>query len=162
MSGFFWNIRGFNKPEKQKVVRDWIHRSAFQFGCILETRVKESRAASIASSVFRDWSFLSNYENYRLGRIWVVWSPKVRVTPCFKSGQVITCSILMDGMEEEIFCSFVYASNTMEERKELWNDLKNHQDSPLFRNKAWLIFGDFNETLELEDHSGYGDDPMIT
>lgn len=86
----------------------------------------------------------------------------MRVTPCFKSGQVITCSILMDGMEEEISCSFVYASNTMEERKELWNDLKNHQDSPLFRNKAWLIFGDFNETLELEDHSGYGDDPMIT
>lgn len=42
----------------------------------------------------------------------------------------------------------------MKEKKELWEDLKNHQGSPLFRNKPWLIFGDFNEILEAEKHSG--------
>ncbi|XP_056850253.1 uncharacterized protein LOC108824527 [Raphanus sativus] len=154
MSGFFWNIRGFNKKTKHSVVREWIRRGSFQFGCLLETRVKEAKASRIADLVFGDWSFLSNYENNRLGRIWIVWSPKVRVTPFFKSGQVITCAILLEGMTEEIFCSFVYAANTVEERRELWQDLKAHQDSPIIKNKPWLIFGDFNEILDENEHTG--------
>ena len=157
MSGFFWNIRGFNKSIKHSVVRDWIKQGAFQFGCVLETRVKESKSMQITSSVFRNWSFISNYEYSRRGRIWEVWGPKVRVTPCFKSGQVITCSVLLEGMVDEIFCSFIYASNSMEERKELWEDLKNHKNSPMFRNKPWLVFGDFNEILDVEEHSGFED-----
>lgn len=82
------------------MVRDWIKKSTFQFGGLIETRVREKKSERIASSVFKDWSFLSNYEYNRLGRIWVVWSPKVRVTPFFKSGQVITCSVLLDGLTE--------------------------------------------------------------
>lgn len=87
----------------------------------------------------------------------MVWSPTTRVTPCFKSGQIITCSILMEGMSEEIFRSFIYASNSMEERKELWTDLKAHHDSPMMRNKPWLILGDFNEILDMDEHSGHED-----
>lgn len=155
MSGFFWNIRGFNKTIKHSVVQEWIRQGSFQFGGMLETRVKEGKVMQVMSSAFKGWSCISNYEYNRRGRIWVVWSPKTRVTPCFKSGQVITCSILMEGKEEEIFCSFVYASNSMEERKELWADLKAHQDSPLMRNKPWLIFGDFNEILDIEEHSAH-------
>ena len=83
-----------------------------------------------------------------------MWSPKVRVTSCFKSSQIITCAILLDRMIEEIFCSFVYAANTTEERKELWQDLKSHHDSPMIRNNPWLVFGDFNEILDEEEHSG--------
>ena len=125
-----------------------------KFRCLIETRVKENRAERIVSSVFRNWSTISNYENHRLGRIWVVWIPGVRVTPCFKSNQLITCSVLLEGMEEEFFCSFVYASNFPEERRELWNDLKDHQDLPLFKDKPWLVLGDFNEILDLEEYSG--------
>lgn len=54
----------------------------------------------------------------------------------------------------EFFCSFVYASNSAEERKELWNDLKDHQNSPLLKDKPWIVLGDFNETLHLEEYSG--------
>ena len=125
-----------------------------KFGCLIETRVKENRAEMIVDSVFRNWSTISNYENHRLGRIWVVWSPEVRVTPCFKTNQVITCSVLLEGMEEEFLCSFVYASNSAEDRKVLWNDLKDHQNSPMFKDKPWIVLGDFNEILKLDEHSG--------
>ena len=157
MSGFFWNIRGFNKYIKHSVVRDWIRQEKFQFGCVLETRVKETKAMHIVSEVCPDWSTISNYEYNRLGRIWVVWSPKARVTPFFKSSQVITCSILMEGTEQEIFCSFFYASNSMERRMELWSDLMSHQYSPIIRNKPWIIFGYFNEITDLDEHSGHQD-----
>lgn len=57
--------------------------------------------------------------------------------------------------------SFVYASNHAEERKELWEDIKNHFDSPLFKEKPWSIIGDFNEILDGEEHSNYEISPFI-
>lgn len=104
MSGFFWNMRGFNKSNKHEVVQKWIQNSMFHFGGLIETRVKEKKYVKVVSLVFKDWSFLSNYEYNRLGRIWVVWSPQVQITPFFKSGQMITCSVLLDGSNDEFFC----------------------------------------------------------
>ncbi|KAG7578003.1 Reverse transcriptase domain [Arabidopsis thaliana x Arabidopsis arenosa] len=63
--------------------------------------------------------------------------------------------------QEEFFVSFIYASNFMMERKTMWNDLRNHHDSPLFQGKPWLICGDFNEILEGEEHSHYEVSPSI-
>lgn len=85
----------------------------------------------------------------------LLWKDKVRVTVIFKSGQMITVSILLERKEEVFFCTFVYTSNFMEERRELWTDLKNHQDSPLIRHKTWMICGDFNEILEEGEHSNF-------
>lgn len=126
MSGFYWNVRGFNKFSKHLVVAEWVRKCGFQFGFLIETRVKENKVKEIIEKVFPGWSYITNYEYNWLGRLWVIWSQRVRVTPCFKSAQLITCSILMEGMKEEIFCSFVYGLNLAEERKDLWRDLKAH------------------------------------
>lgn len=67
------------------------------------------------SKMFDGWSFISNYEFSRKGRIWVMWDSQVRVTPIFKSDQIISVSVLAEGEKEEILCSFVYAENIMEE-----------------------------------------------
>lgn len=77
----------------------------------------------------------------------------MRLTPMFKSDQMITCSVLLEGREEEFLCSFIYASNFAEERKQLWEDLGAHHDSPIFNNKPWLLCGDFNEILVGHEHS---------
>lgn len=162
MTGFFWNMRGFNKISKHKVVRSWIQSKELLFGCLLETRVKESKAMDIVSMVVPGWSFLNNYEYSRKGRIWVIWNPQVRVTPVFKSDQIITVSVLLEGENEEFFCSFVYGENLVESRRGLWNDMKAHQDSPMFKDKQWIIMGDFNEILEGGEHSNYQNSGLIT
>lgn len=161
MSSFFWNVRGFNKKSKHSVVRQWVLKSDIQFGCLLETRVKENKSENIINSVFPDWSFLSNYDSNRLGRIWIVWNPTTRVTPFFTSAQMITCSVLLEGAENEFFCSFVYASNYVEERKKLWEDIRNHHESPLLQSKPWILYGDFNEILKGEEHSLFHVNPTI-
>lgn len=48
----------------------------------------------------------------------------------------------------------IYASNTMEGRKELCEDLCHHQNTAMFRNKFCMIMGYFNEILEVEEISG--------
>lgn len=155
MSGFFWNIRGFNKDSKHLVVKNWVRKCGFQFGCLIETRVKENRAKRILEKVFPSWSSITNYDHNRLGRIWVLWGPKVRVTPCFQSAQMITVSVLLEGMEEEVFCCFVYGYNLEENRKELWRDIKSHQDSPIIQKRSWLVCGDFNKILSGVEHSRF-------
>lgn len=73
MTSFFWNVRGFNKHLKHSVVEEWVRSNNMSFGCILETRVKERKAEGILKKVFRDWSYLMNYECSQGGRIWLVW-----------------------------------------------------------------------------------------
>lgn len=124
------------------------------FGCILETRVKENKAGSILKKVFKGWSSITNYEYSRGGRIWLVWNDDVCITPVYKSDQLITSSVVMKG-REEFFYTCVYANNLAEDRRELWEDLSHHQDSVLFRGKAWMIVGDFNEILDGEESSGF-------
>lgn len=154
MASFFWNIRGFNKSVKHSVVNKWIANKEMLFGCVLETRVKEKKGEKILKKVFRDWSSVTNYECSAGGRIWLLWRDSIRMTPVYKSDQLITCSVSLQG-EEEFYCTFVYAKNQAEERKELWDDLCHHHNSPSFSNRAWIIMGDFNEILESEESSGF-------
>ena len=161
MVGFFWNIRGFNKKIKQKAVSNWVRSSNMEFGCIIETRVKERKAKKIITETIEGWDSITNYEFKNLGRIWVVWRQDVRMTPIYKSSQVITCSVLRKGEEKEFLCSFIYAANGVEERKQLWDDLRNHYDAPIFKDKKWILMGDFNEILEGEEHFNYDVDRRI-
>ena len=134
MSGFFWNVRGLNKSSKHSIIKKWVVENKFQFGCLLETRVREKKVSTLASHLFSGWSVLTNYEFNPRGRIWVVWQSNVRLSPFYKCAQLITCSVKLEELEVEFFCSFVYASNDGEERKVLWQELRDHYDSPFFRN----------------------------
>lgn len=98
----------------------------FQFGCLIETRVNKRKVQRLESQLFSDWSIITNYEHNRRGRIWVLWKRNVRLSPIYKSGQLITCSVKLEDQAEEFFCSFVYASDLVEERKVLWQELKDH------------------------------------
>jgi len=120
MSGFSWNVRGLNKSSKHSVIKKWVEETPLQFGCLLETRVKEHKAESLQSKLFKDWSIITNYEHNSRGRIWVMWRSSTRLSPFYKSAQLVTCSVKLDNHQEEFFCSFVYAMNTAEDRKILW------------------------------------------
>ncbi|XP_023638041.1 uncharacterized protein LOC111830437 [Capsella rubella] len=136
--------------------------SGLEFGCLLETKVKDSKASNIVQKVFSTWNMVSNYEFSRLGRIWVVWSGKVKLQVLHKSSQLITCLIQLPNLDEDFVCSFIYASNLEVERKDLWQDIKQQQNSLAFQSKPWILFGDFNETLDPNEHSRVAISPQLT
>lgn len=43
-------MRGFNGHLKHSVVKEWVRRNNMEFGCILETRVKEGKAGRILNT----------------------------------------------------------------------------------------------------------------
>ncbi|GKC78429.1 RNA-directed DNA polymerase, eukaryota, reverse transcriptase zinc-binding domain protein, partial [Tanacetum coccineum] len=65
--------------------------------------------------------------------------------------QVILCLVEVIKTKVKMFVSFVYASNSGAERREVWNDLNLHRS--IVNNKAWVIMGDFNVTLKPAEHS---------
>ena len=162
MSGFFWNVCGLNKSVKHSVIKKWIEEGQFSFGCLIETKVKEGKVKAMSSSIFTSWSVLTNYEYNSRGRIWVVWKSNVRLTIFFKSSQAITCSVKLEELDDEFFYSFIYASNLAEERKELWRELCDHHDSPIIGSKSWILLGDFNETLDMAEHSNFESSPSVS
>lgn len=93
-----------------------IEEQNFQFGCLIETRVKERRAQSLGCNLFKDWSVLTNYEHSTRGRIWVVWKKNVRLRPFFKSGQLITCSVKL----KKNFSARLFMLQT------LWRNVRNY------------------------------------
>lgn len=154
MTSFFaWNMRGFNMPRKQKVVRNWIQVVKPYFGCLLETRVQEGNFSSVLSYALPGWSSMTNYDHHRLGRIWACWSNEVVITPILKSSQQITCSVSIQNKGINMVCSFIYASNSPTERRLLWIDLCHVQSTLLIPSTPWIVIGDFNEILSMTDHS---------
>ena len=88
------------------------------------------------------------------GRIWLVWRESVRMSTVYKTYQMITCSVGLKD-EDEFFCTFVYAKNEVEDKRELWEDLSHHKNNMSFRNKAWMVMRDFNEILEGSESSNF-------
>lgn len=127
------------------------------FSLVLETRVKEVLSEKILSTVFRDWCMISNYDYNTLMRI--CQRPDMRATPIFKSGQLIRVSVMLEGRGRTFLLNMHQIKQ--KKKKELWNDLKLQQVSTIVRNKQWLIAGNFNETLNMEDHSSYVVSPMV-
>ncbi|GJZ89850.1 RNA-directed DNA polymerase, eukaryota, reverse transcriptase zinc-binding domain protein [Tanacetum coccineum] len=64
--------------------------------------------------------------------------------------KMMLCLIENRQNHEKIYCSSIYAANTGMERRILWKDL---QVAKCITNvHAWVLIGDFNVTLKLEEH----------
>ncbi|GJW83315.1 hypothetical protein Tco_0156460 [Tanacetum coccineum] len=59
--------------------------------------------------------------------------------------------IILVGEIVTIFCRFIYADNYYVDRRALWNNLAVH--GSFMQDKPWVLLGDFNAALNLEDHS---------
>ncbi|GJS24848.1 hypothetical protein Tco_0453480 [Tanacetum coccineum] len=57
------------------------------------------------------------------------------------------------------FCSIIYVDNYYVSQRALWHNLVGH--ASLMRDKPWVLLGDFNAALNLEDHSCGGYQPDI-
>lgn len=141
---FAWNMRGFNKPCKQKAVRNWVKGAKLSLGCLFETKVKLERFQGVFSSTFPGWQCLHNYSYHRLGRIWVCWSEEVDVVPVLVSAQTITCWVRFKGSGDTFLASFVYAYNCPIARRELWKEMESVSRLVVSGTNPWIIQGDFN------------------
>ncbi|GJS94754.1 RNA-directed DNA polymerase, eukaryota, reverse transcriptase zinc-binding domain protein [Tanacetum coccineum] len=143
---------GMSTSDKQKEVRKIIKEENLQLCGIIETHIKYQNILQVSKKVFENWDFTSYREDNSKGcRIIVGWnSNKLRVWVIAKAKQCMF--LLVETLCQKIgfFCTIVYASNSYNERRKLWKELGNQKI--ITNGVPWVIMGDFNVTLSVEEH----------
>ena len=143
-------------PRKHKKVRRWVQEEKFLCGCLLETRVQRDNYETCVGEALPGWASIANYEFNLLRRIWFCWSEGVVVTKLHSSTQIITCAVQIPESREQFICLAVYAFNCEVERRSLWEDLRGTHAAYQHLDMPWIVIGDFNTTVSLNEHSRGG------
>lgn len=115
----------------------------------LETRVKTPIMGDLYLNVCPNWCFTTNLSHHSNGRIIVSWElGSCLVDILLMTSQMIHCHVTPRGTWVCFFRTFVYGLNTKRGREPLWRQLQVMAD---VCNEAWIIMGDFNAIMELED-----------
>lgn len=153
---FCWNVRGLNGHDKQRAVSRWITASNYLLGGILESRIRDRNITSAMSNFLPGWSFDSNHSmDAPNGRIIVVWNPAISLVTYLKTDQLMLCGVFIPATNQEFTVAFVYARNTEEERRPLWQTMAHLVQGPLLNNSPWLVVGDFNQPLATSEVYSY-------
>ncbi|KAG7585557.1 Reverse transcriptase domain [Arabidopsis thaliana x Arabidopsis arenosa] len=115
--------------------------------------IYQAKSAKFISALMPGWFCDDNYGFSELGKIWVLWHPSVKLTIISKSLQCITCEVILPKVVCPVVVSFVYASNVEAERCLLWDELVSLSTNTSVVGRPWTVLGDFNQTLNPEDHS---------
>ncbi|GJS56484.1 RNA-directed DNA polymerase, eukaryota, reverse transcriptase zinc-binding domain protein [Tanacetum coccineum] len=105
----------------------------------------------MCSLVFRHWDWTSNGAWCSKGtRIILGWNHnEVDVAIINQNDQAVHSRLWLKKEKKEIFCTFVYAHNKYNQRRDLWNALCLHK--VFVNNRPWCLLGDFNATLHLSE-----------
>ncbi|GKA29391.1 RNA-directed DNA polymerase, eukaryota, reverse transcriptase zinc-binding domain protein, partial [Tanacetum coccineum] len=92
-------------------------------------------------------------EGYNRGCIILIgWdNDKVQCMIVHASDQAVLCSFEIQSTKRRLFCTFIHAEISGRLRKKLWSDLSNYKS--MINDMPWVIMGDLNVCLNLEDHS---------
>ncbi|KAL2934380.1 LINE-1 retrotransposable element ORF2 protein [Bienertia sinuspersici] len=147
-----WNIRGLNKPHKQKEVRNFLLHENVGLVCLLEKKVNNNNFRNVHNGVFQGWCLTTNFQFHKGGRIIVAWlDTSFHVDVKFVSSQCIHKHIHYLPQNKHFHFTAIYAFNDAKGRLQLWSDLKNIHHSI---DGAWMVAGDFNCPLNYDDRIG--------
>ncbi|CAK8570896.1 unnamed protein product [Lathyrus sativus] len=147
-----WNMRGLNKLGMLKEISSRLFNLHPKIAILLETRVKHDKARKIRDQLNLKGQYLDNYKEHYNGRIWIYWDERqcdVRVIKC--TSQMIHCGIHDVNGVFQTWMTTIYALNQLEQRRKLWEDLKQIHDS---QQGPWFLMGDFNNVTKSMDRIG--------
>ncbi|GJZ77020.1 RNA-directed DNA polymerase, eukaryota, reverse transcriptase zinc-binding domain protein [Tanacetum coccineum] len=144
---------GLRKVCKQNVVKDLIADENISICAVLETRLKGNNVKKIGDRLFGRWNWYDNaLECSRGCRILVGWdNEKIQCMIVYASDQAVLCIFEIQRSKKRLFCTFIHVENSGRLRKKLWSALCNYKS--IINDKPWVIMGDLNVSLNLEDHS---------
>ncbi|GJR27110.1 RNA-directed DNA polymerase, eukaryota, reverse transcriptase zinc-binding domain protein [Tanacetum coccineum] len=151
-----WNVRGMCNRDMQKEFRKFISDEKLNICAALETHIKERKINKIYDFVYGNWSWVSNMNKSDRGcKIIVGWKEEdVNLMLIHSTKQTMLCLNEIKDSKNKFFYCFVYAANTGKERRILYKDLKNYRR--MIDDKPWVLMGDWNVSLHLEEHSEGG------
>ncbi|PKU60663.1 uncharacterized protein LOC110092977 [Dendrobium catenatum] len=140
-----WNIRGFCSSDKVLLCKNLVQSLRLDMLCILENIIQLSSLSDPfffnSHLVFDFEDSCNNFHCANPGRIWVKWDTgRITFNPLFISSQLVA-GMVYYGNNAPFLLAVVYASNSLEDRKVLWEEIRNIRPS---QGTPWITMGDFN------------------
>lgn len=111
-----------------------------------------SRIENITNKMFGGWKYITHLEQHLNGSIWITWRQDYyQVVAISKITQVVTCKIIYLPKQSSFYVTFVYAYNHRCKRRGLWEYLESQM---VVCKSPWMVIGDFNLVLHIEDRIG--------
>ncbi|GKE35117.1 RNA-directed DNA polymerase, eukaryota, reverse transcriptase zinc-binding domain protein [Tanacetum coccineum] len=156
---------GVDYDEDEEVENIWdeskkvVNENNLSVCTILESHVDVAAVYDTCKKVCSRWKWTSNGSLCSKGS-WIIlgWNDDlVDVMIMAQTNQVMHVQMNTRADHKTLFCSFVYVDDYYIDRHVLWTNLVGH--TRLMRNRPWVLLGDFNHALNLEDHSAGGYKP---
>ncbi|XP_077212858.1 uncharacterized protein LOC143847974 [Tasmannia lanceolata] len=98
------------------------------------------------------WTYYANFDHTILGRIWVVWDPRVlNFLIHSDSCQHVHGEVHYIHSPIHYALTSIYAKNSGLERRNLWNSIRSLSS---IINSPWIVFGDFNAVRFADERYG--------
>ncbi|XP_019262934.1 PREDICTED: uncharacterized protein LOC109240719 [Nicotiana attenuata] len=106
----------------------------------------------VINNMFEGWKYITNLHHHYNGRVVVAWRPDYyQVRYISGTAQSITCLVTDVVLQKEFYMTTVYAFNTRDERRSLWQHLESMSGGI---KQPWLVTGDFNSVPQADDRIG--------
>ena len=143
INDMFWNVRGVSKAPTVRRLKKLIQIHKIQFLAICEPCLEVGRAERYRCRL-KFHSLLHN----SMGTIWFFIQENFSGSIIGESPQHVSIRLSHDHIPgSRVVVPFVHARCTADERIELWADLLRDNPGP----DAWLVGGDFNVILEIDE-----------
>lgn len=147
-----WNVRGLNKAGKLREISSRLLELQPEIAILIETRVKENKAAKVREKLRLNGNYLDNYTCHANGRLWIHWDlNRVDVKCVSRTSQLIHCGVYDVTGNFKFWLTAIYASNALDRRKILWKDIEKIHET---HQGAWCVVGDYNNVAKAQDRIG--------
>ncbi|XP_026420074.1 uncharacterized protein LOC113316056 [Papaver somniferum] len=144
MRVLFWNINGVARDVAQDKLKELIRDFKPDLFCLTEPKVHCS--AAFGNGILREGfspHVIHNVSSSSVANLWVCYSNTISPSIVNVIKQAITIEV--DG----VHVSFIHARYIQVTRRRLWQQLNIHDDAI-----PWLVIGDFNCILRLDEKKG--------
>ncbi|KAG2297446.1 hypothetical protein Bca52824_044115 [Brassica carinata] len=105
----------------------------------------------ILSVLGPEWKLIANYQYSDLGKIWFLYKDPIKVQLLFADSQSVTVKV-SPPESLPFYYTVVYASNGLEDRRQLWISLRDTAVAFDLSSHPWMVC-DFNEILDPRESS---------
>jgi exonuclease III len=153
MKTISWNIRGLNGRSKQRILQDCIRTEHPDILLLQETKCAGHEAESILRSCWKDGESIYLDSGGASGGLAILWNPQtVSLLHPFSTRYTLTAQFKSLVSSKEGAITNVYGPQTNQDKENFLHSLQLIQT--LLCTPHWIIGGDFNIILTLEEKCG--------
>jgi exonuclease III len=148
-----WNIRGLNGRSKQRILRDCIRVENPDILLLQETKCVGTEAETIFQCIWRGCEFIHTDSTGASGGLAILWNPNnITLRRPFSTIGTLTAHFEITGSTQEGDITNVYGPQSQQEKDKLMKWITHIKT--LLSMPNWILGGDFNMILSLEEKKG--------